>query len=609
MESPPHPVRRVVVPWYPAPPPYSSTSPSASAESESASSSSSTATAPLALPLADDLDDDYPTLTSQDQREVERRVAETLRYVVTGTVGSVRGKKSKRGGKSKLRAMFGGEMDDTDSSDDSDNENDQSPSRSPTTCPSLCELSIPSHSAFALSGLLGRIGCYPALDASRPWLVFWSLSSLDVMGEMERMVSSEVGMGCVRFLESCIERADTMAGGTGGGFGGGPGQQAHTAPTYASVMSLAILTGHPDQTVADAAMDVIRRVRRGIYDFYMRCKVILALRPGAASTASAAAQIQASSRFRGRILRSAFRVASSSEVDTRGAYTVISVASLLGILTPDLAEGVPEWIAQCQTYEGGLGGEPGNEAHGGYTFCGLAASVLLGSVHLLDTHRMIKWATQRQRAREGGFQGRTNKLVDGCYSYWVGALFPILHSILLYANKVQATGSSNHTPGATSSSSSSSPSSSSAQATTPATSSDHSAPSNTSSTSDSTSSSSHSATSSSLPLPSSWLFDSLALQRYVVVSCQAAQGGLRDKPGKYPDLYHTCYCLAGLSVAQHGPTIESAPLLGREKNLLADAHPIYNIKDAHVERVQAAMAKEPPIDSATTSEAGTTAQQ
>jgi len=31
---------------------------------------------------------------------------------------------------------------------------------------------------------------------------------------------------------------------------------------------------------------------------------------------------------------------------------------------------------------------------------------------------------------EGGFQGRTNKLVDGCYSFWQGALFPLLHFLL-----------------------------------------------------------------------------------------------------------------------------------------------------------------------------------
>merc|ERR1712059_183171 len=29
-----------------------------------------------------------------------------------------------------------------------------------------------------------------------------------------------------------------------------------------------------------------------------------------------------------------------------------------------------------------------------------------------------------------GFQGRTNKLVDGCYSFWQGGLFPLLHQML-----------------------------------------------------------------------------------------------------------------------------------------------------------------------------------
>lgn len=33
--------------------------------------------------------------------------------------------------------------------------------------------------------------------------------------------------------------------------------------------------------------------------------------------------------------------------------------------------------------------------------------------------------------------------------------------------------------------------------------------------------------------------------------CQTVKGGLRDKPGKQPDFYHTCYCLSGLAAAQH----------------------------------------------------------
>lgn len=30
----------------------------------------------------------------------------------------------------------------------------------------------------------------------------------------------------------------------------------------------------------------------------------------------------------------------------------------------------------------------------------------------------------------GGFRGRTNKLVDGCYSWWNGGLFGVLDALL-----------------------------------------------------------------------------------------------------------------------------------------------------------------------------------
>jgi protein farnesyltransferase subunit beta len=29
----------------------------------------------------------------------------------------------------------------------------------------------------------------------------------------------------------------------------------------------------------------------------------------------------------------------------------------------------------------------------------------------------------------GGFKGRTNKLVDGCYSWWIGGSFPLLEAL------------------------------------------------------------------------------------------------------------------------------------------------------------------------------------
>ena len=38
--------------------------------------------------------------------------------------------------------------------------------------------------------------------------------------------------------------------------------------------------------------------------------------------------------------------------------------------------------------------------------------------------------TAVQGGIEGGFQGRTNKLVDGCYSLWQGGVFPLLAALL-----------------------------------------------------------------------------------------------------------------------------------------------------------------------------------
>lgn len=39
---------------------------------------------------------------------------------------------------------------------------------------------------------------------------------------------------------------------------------------------------------------------------------------------------------------------------------------------------------RCQTYEGGFGGVPGVEAHGGYSYCALAALDILQSVDAVD---------------------------------------------------------------------------------------------------------------------------------------------------------------------------------------------------------------------------------
>jgi protein farnesyltransferase subunit beta len=154
------------------------------------------------------------------------------------------------------------------------------------------------------------------------------------------------------------------------------------------------------------------------------------------------------------------------------------------------------------------------EAHGGYSFCGLASLMLMGKGHLCNLDAVLKWAANRQMRVEGGFQGRTNKLVDSCYSFWQGGIFPLLHELLKDSDDTEAS--------------------------------------------------------------DFWLFDHRALQEYLLVCCQDGRGGLVDKPGKSRDYYHTCYGLSGLSVAQNMPD-GSLAILGDASNLLIPTHPLFNV--------------------------------
>lgn len=137
----------------------------------------------------------------------------------------------------------------------------------------------------------------------------------------------------------------------------------------------------------------------------------------------------------------------------RGTYCLLVVATLLDILTPELLHNVDSFIAGCQTYEGGFacathlfpsGESPAQaEAHGGYTSCSLLAYFLLSSVkpaqeadsslgakwpRPIDIDAALRWSVlmQGEAIEAGGFRGRSNKLVDGCYSWWVGGGVPVL---------------------------------------------------------------------------------------------------------------------------------------------------------------------------------------
>lgn len=155
----------------------------------------------------------------------------------------------------------------------------------------------------------------------------------------------------------------------------------------------------------------------------------------------------------------------------RGTYCLLVVATLLDIITPELVHNVDKFIAGCQTYEGGFAcasfpfGEfraAQAEAHGGYTSCSINSHFLLSSIRPptppcpsesgtetkaqesgsgssldssfpigIDVDAALRWSVMQQgeAIEGGGFRGRSNKLVDGCYSWWVGGGIPVLEAL------------------------------------------------------------------------------------------------------------------------------------------------------------------------------------
>jgi protein farnesyltransferase subunit beta len=96
------------------------------------------------------------------------------------------------------------------------------------------------HIRFLHKSLQNLHSGFVTVDAARPWFFYWAFCGLRTLGED---VSS--------YQDRLISTVRPMQNSTGG-FGGGHGQISHLAPTYAIVLSLAMVGGN-------AALEVIDR--------------------------------------------------------------------------------------------------------------------------------------------------------------------------------------------------------------------------------------------------------------------------------------------------------------------------------------------------------------
>lgn len=117
-------------------------------------------------------------------------------------------------------------------------------------------------------------------------------------------------------------------------------------------------------------------------------------------------------------------IAVPSEHDMRFVFCASAISYMLDDWSGVDVDRMVGYILASQTFEGAIGQAPGNEAHGGSTYCALASLTLCGRLNELPRRSdLIHWLVERQVS---GFQGRPNKDPDTCYSFWVGASLDLL---------------------------------------------------------------------------------------------------------------------------------------------------------------------------------------
>jgi protein farnesyltransferase subunit beta len=377
------------------------------------------------------------------------------------------------------------------------------------------------HLEFAKKMIRHLSGSYAGIDAGLPWFSYWVLNIFDMCSMNKYELSYDMKIKFVNYLKE-LQHPE-------GGFSGYNYGHAHLVSNYAAVMAIINLDMKEAYEIIDREKmkNFLKRMKNNNFsnkttsfsEIYDKNGNFL-ISKGEDNLLDKCSDYKSNSP-------GSFQMHVNGESDLRATYCALTVAHVLNILDEELLEGVIENIKLCQTFEGGLGPEPFCEAHGGYSFCGIATLVMLNKLDSIDVNRFIHWLVNKQMSKEGGFQGRTNKLVDSCYSFWQGSIF----NLLAMDDEKKYTQ-------------------------------DH-----------------------------ELLYNQLALQAYILMCCQNLSGGLWDKPGKPADLFHTNYATAGLALSQKcflkDEKEELKVMLSFNETLdFNEINPIYCVSTEKVERAK-----------------------
>lgn len=280
---------------------------------------------------------------------------------------------------------------------------------------------------------------YSKLDTNRLTLVHFCVQALDLLGSLDAIPKDHI----LSWLEELQTEDGAYLGGT---FlpksEGGPYRQAHIAMSYTALCIYAALDPeNMDKHISKERMTAsLKQLQRE--DGSFQC------------------------------------VSHGSEHDMRFLYCACAISHMLGDWSGVDQEKAVAFIQSCRSWDGAIALIPGQEGHGGSTFCGIAALALMGQLETVMAENqwrqdLIRWCCTRQ---VGGMQGRPNKDEDTCYSYWIGGTLRLLGR--------------------------------------------------------------------------DDLLDQAALQKYIL-TCQSPMGGFGKIIGAYPDVLHSFYSMAWLSLSSN----------------------------------------------------------
>jgi geranylgeranyl transferase type-1 subunit beta len=233
-----------------------------------------------------------------------------------------------------------------------------------------------------------------SLDNSRVTIVFYSLAGLDILGSLPSALSYPASE-----VIAWIYRLQMIRDGQASGFRGStcsitsrsqPNEydHVHITMTMTSLLSLLLLG------------DDLQSVQRDKIASSLACLQL----PNGAFLATHL----------------------SKENDLRFVYCACVIAFILNDWSSINRELCRKFILECRTYEYAFGQVPNAEAHGGSTFCAVAALSLMNCLEQLDHQdELVRWCLCRQTE---GFNGRPNKPDDSCYSWWIVATLTLLNN-------------------------------------------------------------------------------------------------------------------------------------------------------------------------------------